>query len=383
MADSEVIISLKGGEIEMIQTLSKNKYKIIVDVGTKADRRRKSQIHIGTKREAQMIEFEMKQKYSKNSTKINITDITFKEYGNIFVSKYCEPNLSIKTIVGYKSMLDKINDYIGNWKLKDIDTYTLNELYIKLKNGDKVKKRSNYTILHYYNLINLMFEQAIDFEILDYNPNRKIKRPKKEKKLVQCYDMEQMKTLLNGLDNECLKYQALIRLAIDSGARKSEILALTWQDINFDTGVITINKSIDVIKGEFYEKELKNNSSYRNLVLTSKTLEVLKQYQEELKANTKGFKDSNKLFLARSGKPMYPTTCGKILQKVANKYNLPRINFHALRHTSASMLIALGVHPKEIQDRLGHSSMNVTMSIYSHIFQANRKEVANKLQTIF
>ena len=73
----------------------------------------------------------------------------------------------------------------------------------------------------------------------------------------------------------------------------------------------------------------------------------------------------------------------KILQKVASKYNLPRINFHALRHTSASMLIALGVHPKEIQDRLGHSSMNVTMSIYSHIFQANRKEVANKLQTIF
>lgn len=236
-------------------------------------------------------------------------------------------------------MLDKINDYIGNWKLKDIDTYTLNELYIKLKNGDKVKKRSNYTILHYYNLINLMFEQAIDFEILDYNPNRKIKRPKKEKKLVQCYDMEQMKTLLNGLDNECLKYQALIRLAIDSGARKSEILALTWQDINFDTGVITINKSIDVIKGEFYEKELKNNSSYRNLVLTPKTIEVLKQYQEELKGDTKNFKDSNKLFLARSGKPMYPTTCGKILQKVASKYNLPRINFYALRHTSASMLI--------------------------------------------
>ena len=330
-----------------------------------------------------MIEFEMKQKYSKKGNKINITDLTFKEYGNIFVSKYCEPNLSIKTIVGYKSMLDKINDYIGNWKLKDIDTYTLNELYIKLKNGDKVKKRSNYTILHYYNLINLMFEQAIDFEILDYNPNRKIKRPKKEKKLVQCYDMEQTKTLLNGVDNECLKYQALIRLALDSGARKSEILALTWQDINFDTGVITINKSIDVIKGEFYEKELKNSSSYRNLVLTSQTLEVLKQYQEELKANTKGFKDSNKLFLARSGKPMYPTTCGKILQKVASKYNLPRINFHALRHTSASMLIALGVHPKEIQDRLGHSSMNVTMSIYSHIFQANRKEVANKLQTIF
>lgn len=367
----------------MIKPLSKNKYKIVIEVGTKNERHRKTETFNGTKKEAQLRELELMQEYSNKHISVSTQNLTFEEYSKIFVNKYCESNLAIKTLVGYKSMLNKINEFIGNWKLKDIDTYTLNELYLKLKQGDKVKTISNYTLLHYYNLINLMFQKAIDFEILDYNPNTKIKRPKKEKKLVQCYDIEQTKALLKGLDKECLKYQALIRLALDSGARKSEILALTWEDINFETGVITINKSVDVIQGQFYEKQLKNNSSYRNLVLTTPTIEVLKQYREELKTTTNNFKQENKLFLAKNGNPMYPTTCGKILQKIAKKYNLPKINFHALRHTSASMQIALGVHPKAIQDRLGHSSMNVTMSIYSHIFQANRKEVADKLETVF
>lgn len=95
------------------------------------------------------------------------------------------------------------------------------------------------------------------------------------------------------------------------------------------------------------------------------------------------FKMTNKIFMGKDNKPMYPTTCGKIFQKVASKYGLEKLNFHSLRHASASCQIALGIHPKEIQDRLGHSSMNITMSIYSHIFQANKVELANKLETIF
>ena len=228
-----------------------------------------------------------------------------------------------------------------------------------------------------------MFVVAIDFGVTDNNPNEKIKRPKKEKKLVECYDMEQVDKLLKGVDNECLKYQALIRLALDSGARRSEILALTWEDIDFSSRVLTINKSFDVIGGVEYLKELKNESSYRNMVLGSKTIKVLQEYKEELQATTDNWKESNRLFLAKGGKTMYPTTCGKIFQKVATKYDLPKKNFHILRHTCASILIALGVHPKEIQDRMGHSSLNITMGTYSHIFQANRVEVAQKLDTIF
>lgn len=368
----------------MIKPLSKNKYKIIAEIGYDIDgkRKRKTEVFNGTKREAEKREFEIKQEYANKTILFNKKELTFEEYGRLFMKKYCEQNLSPKTIAGYETMLKKINDIIGKWLLTSIDTFTLNELYIKLRDGERVSKVSNNTLLHYYNFINLMFNQAIDWEILDSNPNCKVKRPKKEKKLVQCYDVEQIHTLLNGLDNECLKYQALIRLALDSGARRSEILALTWQDINFSNNVLTINKSLDVIKGKVVEKQLKNNSSYRNLVLTTKTTNVLRAYLEEQQMNN-NFKMTNKIFMGKDNKPMYPTTCGKIFQKVASKYGLEKLNFHSLRHASASCQIALGIHPKEIQDRLGHSSMNITMSIYSHIFQANKVELANKLETIF
>lgn len=228
-----------------------------------------------------------------------------------------------------------------------------------------------------------MFSQAVKWKLLDSNPNQDIPRPKKEKHLVECYDSEQVKKLITCLDNECLKYQALITLALDSGARRSELLALTWEDIDFSTNVLTINKSLDVIKGKVIEKSVKNDTSNRKMVLTDHTIAILKAFKEEMILNH-NIKDKDKLFLsADCKKPMYPTTCGKILQKVADKNGLPILNFHSLRHSTASLLIALGTHPKVIQDRLGHSSTNVTMGIYSHIFQANRKEVATQLNTLF
>ena len=369
----------------MIKQLSKNKFQIVAEIGYGIDgkRKRKKETFYGTKKQAENREYEIKLQYTKKGGFVaDSKNMTFEQYSEIFIHYYCEENVGIKTLEGYKSMLEKINSYIGNWRLKSIETFTLLELYKKLKKGTRKETVTNNTLLHYYNLINLMFEQAVQWKLLDTNPNNSIPRPKKEKHLAKCYDLEQIQILLNGLSNECLKYQALIMLALDSGARRSEILALTWNDIDFDTNVLTINKSLDVIKGQFIEKTTKNNSSTRQLVLTDKTISILKAYQEEIK-KTNTWKAENKLFLAKSGKPMYPTTCGKIFQKVAVKYGLPKINFHSLRHSSASLQIALGVHTKLIQERLGHSSMTVTTSIYSHIFQASRTEVANKLNNVF
>lgn len=369
----------------MIKQLSKNKYRIITEIGYSIDgkRKRKVETFIGGKREAELRELEIRQQYSKQGFAPDSKNLTFEEFGKLFIHDYCEDNLGVKTITGYVSMLERINSYIGVWKLNSIDTFNLVELYKKLKKGTRKEVLTNNTLLHYYNLINLMFSQAIKWKLLDSNPNQDIPRPKKEKHLVECYDSEQIKKLIACLDNECLKYQALIILAIDSGARRSELLALTWKDIDFSTNVLTINKSLDVIKGKVIEKPVKNDTSNRKMVLTDYTISILKAYKEEMVLNH-NIKDNDKLFLsADCKKPMYPTTCGKILQKIAVKNGLPKLNFHSLRHSTASLLIALGTHAKVIQDRLGHSSTAVTMGIYSHIFQANRKEVATQLNSIF
>lgn len=369
----------------MIKELSRNKYRIIVEIGYSIDnkRKRKTEIFYGTKGEAKNREYEIKKQYLRKDFVADSRNMTFEDFSKIFIHNYCEGNVGVKTLDGYKAMIDRINSYIGTWQLSNITTFVLMELYKKLKTGTRKSVLTNNTLLHYYTLLNLMFSQAVKWKLLECNPNEDIPRPKKEKKLAKCYDVEQIGILLNGLKNECLKYQALIWLAIDSGARRSELLALTWEDVDFSTKVMTINKSLDVIKGEIVEKPVKNDTSNRKLVLTNQTIEILKAYKQERIELTENWQENTKLFVANSGKPMYPTTCGKILQKVAVKYGLPKLNFHSLRHSSASLQIVLGIHSKVIQERMGHSSTNVTTGIYSHVFQASRVDVANKLNSVF
>lgn len=365
----------------MIKAISNNKWKITVELGKdiSGTRRRKSEIFIGTKKEAERRYFEIESEFQNKPKVIHNYDITFEDYSKIFIRRYCEPNLCKKTIVEYKAMINRINSYIGSWKLNEIDSFVLDQLYTKLKTGQKIKVISNYTLLHYFNIVNLMFEQAIKFELLQINPNKKLKRPKKEVKMVTCYNPEQTKKLLNCLENENIKYNALISLAIDSGARKSELLGLEWKNVDFQNNVITIDKSLHVVNGELIEKELKNITSYRSIVITERTKNILKRYKEEQQKMFSDFSENNKVFVRKDGKSIYPTTCGKMLKEIAKRNDLPPLNFHALRHTCASLLISLGVHVKEIQDRMGHSSINVTMSTYSHVFQSNRVEVANKI----
>lgn len=129
----------------MIKPLSKNKYKIIAEIGYDIDgkRKRKTEVFNGTKREAEKREFEIKQEYANKTILFNKKELTFEDYGRLFMKKYCEQNLSPKTIAGYETMLKKINDIIGKWLLTSIDTFTLNELYIKLRDGERVSKVSN------------------------------------------------------------------------------------------------------------------------------------------------------------------------------------------------------------------------------------------------
>lgn len=120
--------------------------------------------------------------------------------------------------------------------------------------------------------------------------------------------------------------------------------------------------------------------------ITNVTVNALKEYQlQQLELQEKmGSKwmNSKKVFTTNDGENMHPDTPSKILRKILNKYELPIINFHALRHTSVSHLISEGVHIQTISKRVGHSSISTTQSIYSHVFESAEREVANKMNNI-
>lgn len=368
--------------------LSENKYKVSVELGydVLGKRRRKTEIVNGSLTKARLKEAELKSKYYHIGNVADVSDITLEQYSELFLKRYCQNNMSLVTISGYQDSLKRIIPIIGKEKLNKITPLMLDNMYAQLKTGVTNKTLGYHSMYAFYKLMNVMFNQAIKWEILDRNPNLKATKPKKEKKERRYYDLEQVSKLLSCLENESIKYKVLTTLALDSGARRSEICALRWNDIDFNTNMLRIDNSLKVVKGVLDEKETKTLSSKREIMLSNATMEVLREYKEwqdnYIKEMGKNWKGTDRVFTSKEGKYMHPDTCDKIITKIVRKYNLPPITFHGLRHTSASILIHKGINPKAVSQRLGHSSTDVTMEIYSHTFDITKKESANAFDEI-
>ena len=218
---------------------------------------------------------------------------------------------------------------------------------------------------------------------MDKNPNAKANKPKKEHKEKNFYDVNQVKKLLDVLDNESIKYKLLIVLALDSGARRSEICAIRWSDIDMNTRMMSITKSLKVVDKIVDEKTTKTESSIRTIKLSESTINLLKEYKEWQEAyklinKQRWIGKDDRIFTDIRGSYMFPGTCDHILKKIVKKYNLDPICFHELRHTCASLLINAGVDPKSVSKRLGHSDTSITMEIYTHAFEESKNACADR-----
>ena len=347
---------------------------------------RHSETFTGSSANAKIREAELIKEYYHKGSKQNINNLTFEQYSEIFIEKYCTNNVSDITIRNYKQMLGKINLYLGKMKLNKITSFVLDNLYQKLKVGEKGQLLSSKTMIHYYNLIGLMLNQAVKWKFIQSNANDEATKPKNEKKARNFYDLEEATKLLNCLKEESIKYQALITLAFDSGARRSEICALRWSDIDFEKNTLLIDNSLKVINGKVDEKEAKTSASKRVIYISEASINVLKEYKvwQDIYIETMGSKwhGTDRIFTSKTGEHMHPDTCGKIIKKVLEKHGLSKLTFHELRHTCATVLLESGINIKAVSERMGHANSRVTMEIYAHVFEQTKKESANTFNAI-
>jgi len=378
MGYRQIGIDKKGKKVFQI-TIERGK-----DIFGKRDRF--TQKFHGTVAEVKVLDAELTKKYFHKGQNANVKELTFQQYSEIFIKKHCEGNIGLVTINNYKRLLRNILPLIGSYKLSKITPAMLDTMYQKLKKGQKGKELSYNSMYDYYKLVNAMYNQAIKWEFVEKNPNLKAHKPKKEKIERKFYDLEQVNELLSCLENECIKYKALITLALDSGARRGEISALRWSDIDFMAKTLKIDNSLKVVNGVVDEKKAKTNSSNRVIILSNATIEVMKQYKEwqndYIKEMGSKWKGTDRIFTADNGEHMHPSTCYKIFTKITKKYNLEHIRFHDIRHTTASLQISKGVNIKAVSDRLGHSSINITSDIYTHTFESDKIKSANVFDEI-
>ena len=367
-----------------VQEIIKNKkYKIDIPLGYNGTKRiRHIETFNGGKKEAVLRENELKLSI-KNNSYINKNKITVEQLLNEWL-EYSKTIWSPKTYVSNKHWVENINKSIGHIHLKDLNVKILENFYTELRINTKY---SDKTIQHHYTIISTALNKAVVWGYILNNPNTRIEKPKIKKKEIECYSPEEVEKLVDSLQNECIKYQALIMLALDSGARRGEITGLTWEDIDFNKSTININKSTQYLKDYgIFEKDTKTATSNRIIYISKTTLDLLKKYQKQqlenkIKLGSK-WQNSKRVFTTEYGADMHPDTPSQILERIIKKYNLKRISFHGLRHTSISLQISSGIQAQIISRRAGHSNVTVTHNTYSHFFENEFKDVANVMDEL-
>jgi integrase len=237
------------------------------------------------------------------------------------------------------------------------------------------------------------------------NPASRVKAPKTTKKEACYFKVEQTEYILFLIEKEPIKYKPMITLSIYGGMREGDLNALTWSDIDFTNGIITINKSLQHLAGEGTSIKSTKTENTRVISVPAAVIDLLKEYkkwqnEERFKLGNL-WKDSDNIFTARDGGFIYPSPISKWFLKFIRRTNediknvftikaddkhlylLPEVNFHGLRHTSAALLINQGVDISTVSKRLGHARASTTMDIYSHSLLKAETEASTKLDNLF
>jgi integrase len=297
--------------------------------------------------------------------------INFSDFLDRFLSDVASHTLQPKTLSNYEYLIEKhIRPDLGKFKLAQIRPDHLQSLYSKkLDSGLSAK-----TVKHIHALIRRVLNQALKWDLIYRNPAVAVTSPMVTKHPLETLTEEQAKRLLEVAQDH--RWYPIYVLALTTGMRQGELLGLRWEDVNFENKTISVCQTVQSIHGRVRIGQPKTASSRRTIALSSFGLSVLKDYKRE--TNREGL-----IFTTSKGTPISPRNLLRHFYKVREKAQLPDIRFHDLRHTAATFLLKENVHPKIVQEMLGHSSIILTLDTYSHIIPDIQKEAANKMDSIF
>jgi integrase len=201
---------------------------------------------------------------------------------------------------------------------------------------------------------------------------------------MQTWGNEQVKAFLEAAKDS--PYYHVYITAINTGMRRGEVLGLRWQDIDFDNKVIYVRQSLQEVKKvglTFKEpKSGKSRSITSTPTFASEMKKVYKQQLENKLLFGQAYHDFDLAFAQKNGKPIQPTEMARNYRKVVESCGLAYIRFHDLRHTHATLLLQQGVHPKVVSERLGHSTIGITMDTYTHVLPNMQKEAALQFEQL-
>ncbi|HVB25345.1 MAG TPA: tyrosine-type recombinase/integrase [Ktedonobacteraceae bacterium] len=266
---------------------------------------------------------------------------------------------------------------LGQIKLRDLKPEHIEKLYAKMLKAEY----NPSSIGHTHGILRSALNQAVKRGLLARNVCDIVSPPRSHKHEVTSLTINQAQKLIQVAKGHRL--EALLIVAITTGMRRGELLALRWQDVDFETKRLYVRRSVNRIVGHgIVEGEPKTMNSKRTITLPQVVLDALKQHkanQEETKRKVGTlWKDRNLVFPNTQGNYEEATHLRTMFLKFLRDAELPSIRFHDLRHSAASILLSLGVNPKVIQELLGHSKVSMTLDVYSHVLPGMQSDAMDK-----
>jgi len=235
-----------------------------------------------------------------------------------------------------------------------------------------------------YAVLRRALNQAIKWQLIAHSPLRTLNAPAQPRSEMRALDPAQARHFLEACRDHRLS--ALFYLAISTGLRQGELLGLMWSDLDRTTGALRIQRQLRRVYGSGLQfTDLKTAASRRQIIIGVETLDRLKAHriaQLRERLFQADWHDRDLIFTNALGGPIDPSKLYKIFRQILDAAGLPQIRFHDLRHTAASLMLSQGIHPKIVQERLGHSSINITLDTYSHIIPTLQQNAAGQIEAI-
>ena len=349
---------------------------------------------------------DVQQKMTKTITEINsnsfIQPHTIKvwEWFERWLEDYKKPpKLKLSTYVSYEMIIRQhIKPKLGNILLKDLRTETLQKFYNeKSLNGrtDGNGGLSAKTMHNLHNMIHECLQQAVSNDLIHKNISEAITLPQNTStKDIRVLSKEEMQQFLEIVSHE--RFKCAYYLLLGSGVRLGELLALAWEDIDLDKGVMQIRRTLNRLKTldedsptktKLIFQEPKTEKGKRQIPLSPNIVDLLilhKAEQDSDKTLAEGiYNDMDLVFCSTVGTPIDPRNLIRDLHKICKRSGIKRLNVHAMRHTYATRLLESNQHPKIVQELLGHSNISITLDIYSHVMPDIKKAAVQTLDILF
>ena len=362
----------------------KGSYTIVLSMGIDPSTGKHKQQWIsvnGAKKDAEKRLSELLYQHDKGVT-INPAKTTLGEYLKKWLDEYARHHLSPRGFERYQGIIHKyLIPELGRIKLIQLKPEHIQKHYT-----DKLNKGlSTGTVRYHHAVIHIALQTAVKWGLVNRNVADAVDPPRKRRSEMQTWDEHEINRFLAAAKGN--PYYPLFCTALCTGMRRSELLGLRWQDIDFIYSKIYVKCGLhQKSDGTYVFTETKSEKSRRAIDIYGFIFRVLKEHKERQESNSlmlgRFLKEDDLVFSKLDGSPLRPNTVTRAWSMLAKRCGLKAIRLHDARHTHASLMLKQGVHPKIVQERLGHASIQMTLDTYSHVAAGMQAAAAKKFDML-